>query len=273
MAVLPDLDTTQISFIAFWNAIDQGGVSSIDPEDALSDGRINSYTLYDNGWEGSYSLPNISRSVTVRVKSDGWLIAYMDQTEDFTLDTGSPPHGPWDILNDWTDYQTGSGSLSAISDLQTNNLERCIQSLYSNLGNSESITYNSSDVDLYDYLYNSAGEYVLYSSTLSAYSYENKSDTQAFLYSSKTIHHGVIVGAGYRENKCNVDIDWDPSGNNVAVIDTISSGGGDGFGTYDTTADIGTADTEHETYLQADSNFHPNVAGLQVNHLIWSSDA
>lgn len=143
MSDLPDLDTSQISFIAYWNAIDDGGVSSIDPEDVIADGNINEYTLYDNGVHiDRYSIG--PREIEARIKSDGWIIAYLDRTNNPATNTSPPPSGPWDIISDWETRSVNSGQ---------NKLSRAIDGLQSEFTNASQITFSYSDVGLYNYEY------------------------------------------------------------------------------------------------------------------------
>jgi hypothetical protein len=190
MATLPDLDTSNISYIAYWNAIDQGGIGSIDPEEVLSDGNINSYTLYDNGIQiDSYSTPT-GRNIQARVKTDGWIVAYLDRTENYGTLSGSVQRGWWDFANDWTDALN-------LSSFTNNTLERAIYSLHSQLSNSGSITYNTSDVALYNYEYPDAT-----ATTGMAMKTENdNSKTSGFSYtSSTTIYAGAAVATAYNNN-------------------------------------------------------------------------
>lgn len=162
MADLPDIDTSGIAFFAYWNAIDQGGVGSIDPSECLTDGSINSYTTYDNGVQiDSYSQsPN--RTIKARVKNDGWIVAWMERTTiDLAVNTTSTPDGPWDVAQNVHSINNG--------DVQNNHLERTINSLVSNLSNSGSMTYNTGDVGLYNYEYPSASNTSTFSYTATDY--------------------------------------------------------------------------------------------------------
>lgn len=152
MADLPDLDTSEVSFIAYWNAIDQGGVSNIDPSEATS--ATNSYTLYDNGFEGEIDVHSY-RSGKCRVKEDGWIIVWIDRTETFdqyrNVQAGDDyPAGPWDFL----------GDITATSDPMDvgaqNSLERTVNNLRTELSNSGNMAYSSSDVGLYNYQHTGA---------------------------------------------------------------------------------------------------------------------
>lgn len=146
MSDLPDLDTSQVSYISYWNVIDDGGVSSFDPSDVLTDGNIQEYTLYDNGIHiDRYSTG--WREIQARVKSDGWFIAYLDRTND----PENEEIGPWEILD-----------LSSNPDPSRLATETTIQSLQSNLSNSGNVTFNYSDVSLYNYEYPDASNLTIF---------------------------------------------------------------------------------------------------------------
>lgn len=149
MSNLPDIDTTTTGFIAFWNAIDQGGVSQINPETATSANGVQNYTTYDNGVEGDYQIAS-GRIVKFRVKNDGWIVVYMDRTEDYgqTQQSEGNIRGPWDVIDDWS-YHPNSNTASD----DGRALHRAINALQSNLDNSGSITFNMADVGLYNYAY------------------------------------------------------------------------------------------------------------------------
>lgn len=199
MTDLPDLDTTNIGYIAYWNAIDDGGVGSIDPEEVLSSDRIEEYTLYDNGIhidkyrmevsQNSSGQDNWDQSrervVEARIKTDGWIIVYLDGTED----TGSIT-GPFDIHKDWS--YLDSNNSAEVSPLT---LERAIDRLASELDNYGSMTVNYSDMGLYNYDYESAT-----ATTLMAW--EDYSDTSnpsgEFSYTSGTTIHAAYAYGSVR---------------------------------------------------------------------------
>ena len=191
MSTLPDLPTSEISYVAYWNAIDQGGVSSIDPEEVLSDGSINSYTLYDNGIQiEDYSTTN-NPHLKARVKTDGWVIAWLDRTEEYQTDTTSPPSGYWDIINGWQDYN----SASTFTD---NILERTINSLRIQLSNSSGMSYSTGDVSLYNYEYPNATATT--GMSLKSVSGENTIQGGFSFTSSTTIKAAAAVATGWHDN-------------------------------------------------------------------------
>lgn len=179
MSTLPDITTSNVGYIAYWNALNHG-VGSINASDVLSDGNIQSYTLYDNGFTAQYS--GITRTFTVRVKQDGWFVAYIDRTNQYNAQASSQQNGYWDILNDWTNTGTN------ISTFPNNVLERSIHSLQSQLSNSGSITYNSSDVGLYNYQYTSATTSTQFGSTynIGPTRHSNPDHYSGLLYTANT---------------------------------------------------------------------------------------
>jgi len=209
MADLPNINTSNIGFIAYWSAINDGGVSSINASEALSDPNIQSYTLYDNGWEAVYSSTT-GRNITVRVKQDGWFVAYIDRTNTFTQSASSKPNGYYDIINNWTN------SGSNISAFPVNTLERAIHSLQGGLSNSGSITYNSSDVGLYNYGYPST------STVTEMGTQTGGSATSGFIYTSGvTLLYvsGQAVGGNVSFEGTTIENNGNPSS-----LDILSSG-------------------------------------------------
>lgn len=252
MAELPDINTSEVSFIAFWNAIDSGGVSSIEPEDALTDGSIQNYTLYDNGWEGDYSLEN-GRTAKVRIKSDGWLVAYLDRTEYYDQSASRPDvNGPWDAF-EWN----VSGDTF---DITNNSLERAIASLQGQLSNSGDIGYVSGDVGLYDYSRSDYTGWAVYTTYLSG-----STKTYGLLHTGVTIEDAVLLGSADSGFDSSAHIDWDPNDTSVRIC---SSGNIGVLNTTQSQTDILASDTEHETYVNARQD--TNTQGsAQATHLIW----
>lgn len=245
MSTLPDLDTSNISFIAFWNAINDGEVSSIDPEEALSDGSIEEYTLYDNGWEGLYSLSN--RVITVRVKSDGWFVAYIDRTDNYAQDRDmsiTAVSGHYDVLNGLN------------SSLDNNGLESSIESLQAEL--SVGTFFQATDVGLYYYPAPATNITRLYS-------YDGSSGgTHGFLYSSADLHYAVAMGhadATYKNNGLISEVDFE--GTTIA----ISSDFNDGYGVLDISGMV-SPETEYSINVSPDQgNYASNWAEVL---LVWS---
>lgn len=266
MADLPDLDTTDKTFTAFWNALDYG-VTSIDPEEALSAGKITEYTLYDNGWEGKYSNES-GLDLGIRVKSDGWFVAYLFDTEQTATDTSNlgDLYGIWDILPDWHQFNAQSG-------LTENTLERAIQSLASELSNWGDIIYNPADVGLYDYSHPDAGEYVVVSG-----SYSGGTTTSAYTYSDKNIHEALVVSSATNDEGTSgavLQAIFDPNaitGASPVVLfdesDTIATK----YGVAYVTSRVQDAGVEYESsYGAADAIGYEDDCGY--TNLIWASDA
>jgi len=191
MATLPDINTSNVGMISYWNAINSGGVSSINASDCLADGNISSYTLYDNGFVANYDITydtyfgnSTTRTVTARVKQDGWFVVYMDRTNNYQQSQSVPTrlNGYWDVIDSWTNVESPSNAFPQ------SKLERAIHSLQSNLSNSGSVTYNQSDVDMYNYEFTSATNTTMMSArsggdTLATYGSIYTSGTNVLFYS------------------------------------------------------------------------------------------
>jgi len=210
---LPDIETGKVSFIAYFNAIDQGGVQSIDPEEVTSAAGVQSTTLYDNGVQGTIDMTPHSNGFSnaygaveadFRVKSDGWIVAYLPRGEQFgqevdtdhddTVDTdpGYPVSrlsGWWRYAPQWMaagqyDYSASVFRNQDTADGQNHGLARVIDALRQELSNSGSITYSVSDVGLYNYETEASA-----STVLSAESHSNNGYTDepyGFSYTSST---------------------------------------------------------------------------------------
>ena len=117
MATLPDLDPANLRHIAFYNYKEEQGLddSGWSPSDFTAPGRVEEFTLYDNGVEGSYLIGEAFRDregkggpnvyINYRVKDDGWIIAYVDNNDDYygqtsfgsdsVVDTNAPAVGAY----------------------------------------------------------------------------------------------------------------------------------------------------------------------------------
>jgi hypothetical protein len=210
---LPALDTSDISFIAWWNAFDHG-VSSIDPQDTT--GVFAASESYSNGVQGTVEVgftAQSSRLFNARVKDDGYIIAWLDRSRG-TVDTrlspgGSDYQGPWDILNDWTD--------DVSDNLTQHNAERVINRLYSSLSNSGSITYNPSDVALYNYEFPDATNFDFVTQG------DRNWNGSFTIGSSVTLYRGFLAGAVADSQSETSSLTWEPGDENVEIAN-VSNG-------------------------------------------------
>jgi hypothetical protein len=229
MSDLPNLDTSQISFIGYFNAIDQGGVNDIDPTEVTNHGNVQSYTLYDNGVQGVYNTAT-GRDCAFRVKEDGWFVAWFNRYENFNNGQNENPddlRGPWDLLNDWRAFRDAD-------DITANSLERAINALKNELSNSSSVSYSASDVGLYDYRYSSAAGIT----ALSQADARDANLSPGLQYTSgTTVHWGAATGVVHTADNYNgpgdvnfeaTDITYNDSGEwdakRYGSIDLISRG-------------------------------------------------
>ncbi|MCU4926646.1 hypothetical protein OB905_11745 [Halobacteria archaeon AArc-dxtr1] len=141
---LPDLDTDPIGWIAYWNALDDGEATEIDaPRIANEVGGLSGFNSAANGFDGEYTLSRAwSDSVTiyVRVKTDGWILAWFDNDENFGRDP-SQPRGLPDVFGDWSDPYNEP-------DLVENGLSQVIEEIAEEIDDAE---FSHEDVGLYNY--------------------------------------------------------------------------------------------------------------------------
>jgi len=153
MSDIPDLDTTSVGYIAYWNALDHG-IPDIDPIEVTSSGNVGSYTVYDNGVTGDYQLLT-GRTASFRVKEDGWMVVYIDDTESLGQGTGnqSDRYGQFSVANDWSFVNNEKQEYidAPAVTISNNTLSAAIYDLSQELSNSGSLNFNHSDVGLYNY--------------------------------------------------------------------------------------------------------------------------
>lgn len=154
MATLPDLTTSNVSFVGYFNTIEQGGGSTdLDPETALTYSDIDSYTLYDNGFDANVSFDG-GLPLNVRLKTDGWCVAYLPRGNTYT---GYNNHSQWTDLAP-SEYQvmttrTTFGYRTNIHSDDITLLSKTIQNTINELDSSGTITFNHTDVGIYNYAY------------------------------------------------------------------------------------------------------------------------
>jgi len=200
---LPDLEPTDIGIIAFWNALDHWlgtGEKSIDPIDCAS--VLDSYDVYDNGIQGWKALGS-GRHINARVKSDGWMIAWIDRTNSFaypsksTDNFGATAHkGYYDILWNWI---TGGN----ISSTKTT-LSHLISLLYNALSNKDDFGYVDEDVGHYCYEYPDANVLTLTDIYTYVYGccYKTSSKTGYIQYTGgTTLYYAAVTAYTSATNK------------------------------------------------------------------------
>lgn len=196
MADLDDLVTTNIGMIAFWNALDHRvapGSGDVDPTDCIA--IFDSYVVYDNGIEG-YKGIGSGRYFHARVKTDGWIISWIDRSNTFgypikpAADFGESGYkGYYDILYNWM-------SLNANISASQTTLCYLIDALYTALSNAADFTFEDAAVGHYCY------EYPLSSSlSLIDISVNGADQEGTFQYTSGTnIYYGAVAGSTQSSN-------------------------------------------------------------------------
>lgn len=266
MSTLPDLDTANISFIAFWNAIEDGGVPAIDPEEAVSANGVESVDTYDNGWEGDYAIPG-GRNARVRVKKDGWIVAYMGRDRNYGLagsteTAASDFYGPFQVMGDWTTPAT-------LASIEQNSLERAINNLWTALSVSADGTYSSQAVGLFNFEYPTATAITVFSDVSGTG--DPGTASGSFMFTDPTTLHVVDAVANV-----STDGGLSPDRHATVTFDTVTmiDTGSDAqyhraFATVDGLGDMIVTDPETDYQLTAnvvnqDASRGGNISALAV---------
>jgi hypothetical protein len=129
---LPDLDTDTVGWISYWNHLDNGA-DDIDPFAAES--ALTNPESYSNGVQGLYDWNG--ENWRVRVKSDGWIIAFLDAGEPVVKESAY-----WST-NNLSPADSGAGA-------------RVILQIRDELPNTGASTFNVGDVARHNYEYGDA---------------------------------------------------------------------------------------------------------------------
>lgn len=218
---LPELDTSQISWIGYWNFLDNGG-TSIDPLEAAS--AMNSYEEYTNGIQGvvtlGYNQVSPNPQIGARVKDDGWIVAWMDRKTNEVNDApaGTDVRGVHQYIYDWS---SGGGN----KDIDSNNaLAQVIDNLKSSLSNGSAASVNYGDVGVYNYMAEGATTMTLltYSRGAGDYGSGNMSITPG---SGTTLHFGWITASSGGAYGSGAPIYWARDQENIKICDDEESVG------------------------------------------------
>lgn len=194
MATLPDIDTSNVSFIAYYNILEaQDGYDSWDPSEVASYGGVSSTTTYDNGLTGSVGIPGGIRTASFRAKDDGWIAVYMTgRVEERTKTDLSQPKGEWDFL--YNTEQTNRGAQR--TSMNPDGLTRVINGMYNQttISGYADTSFSAGDVGVYNYWHK--GTNVSHGSinANSTGGFDDDSSTASWSYDSGT---NIVYGAAY----------------------------------------------------------------------------
>lgn len=154
MAEMPDLDTNEAGFTAYYNILDNNpDVGTMDADSALDYGSLQSYTLYDNGWTGT-AASEIESDWNIRLKNDGWLVLWLDRRSQGFGTHQSDKSGFF-----------GRGAIAKWHDRTSptnNKIADHINGITSALDSSADIFYNGGDESWWDYEFTNATEMGVY---------------------------------------------------------------------------------------------------------------
>lgn len=252
MGDLPDLDTSKVGYIAYWNAGSDGDMNldNFDPEEMLSANRLVSYTTYDNGWEGTVQLGDPSQTsqenwnqpkAQIRAKTDGWIVCYIDRTNNYerlkddTYGDMSNFQGYW-RLHEGFEQEYSPASIDA--DAFARAINHVIQEL-------TSLTWNYSDVGLYNYDHSSATN----TTGMSGYG-SSETSPRLVVASGTTIHYSAATGCVTKPSS-GLAVHWE----GITLADGADSSDEADFGSYD----IGslTEGTEYGHDVDDNGRFNP----------------
>lgn len=265
MATLPDIDTSQVSFIGYWNAIEQGGVDEAnwDPMDTSSYSNVQTVESYDNGIQGDVTLPNNGRTARYRVKTDGWVVAWIDRTEDTILNVSSPSHpfGPWDVTY-WTPHNPGE--VSTLGDV--------IIGLFGATGISGvAITPPEGNVSHFNYMTPNASGF-----TVLSLAEKNDNDTENRLIEGSfswmgTKHYHAITGEVYTESDYEGESYSRVGGQNYSQTDIARAPQKEGRSGAILAKDISfSTDSGVESAVSIGTAYHVNSYAHNNQVIVWS---
>jgi len=146
MTTLPDLNPATAGHVAFYNLIEQGGLAkeNLTYSDVTDNQNVTGYDTYDNGIILNYATPSGYESVTIRLKTDGWVVV----TSGWD---GSPSNSVCgaDLVYDPEKYY--------FTTLTDNVLTRTMVDIMSELpdwGFVESNGFTKADIGLFEFVYN-----------------------------------------------------------------------------------------------------------------------
>jgi len=254
MGTLPDLDTDKVGWIAYWNARDDGDVDPMNAEDVLEEEDIISYELYDNGVILEYEHPaqggqeHSDDTITVRVKNDGWIVAYVDSYD--------PDDDPL-LITDRNNFEEDV-------DIYENELALAIESTASNLDQWDSDNFEFTDVGLFNYDYPDVEEYTLLSEQNGSWD----SSTHGFLFTENTdiVQSWLSFGAWNTNtgNSRSASIDFD--GDEILTAGAVDTEVREHFDANDDLTEDG---YEYITDLNSDTSMEMYVRVL----VLWNDES
>ena len=231
MATLPDVDTSQVGMIVYYNVIDNTTITEVDPTAILDSSKILSYQQYDNGIRGAADLGlGSDRFATFHVKSDGWISVWVDRSEKYGSDEKS--ENLYDIVDLYkpVPIDGGVGGFDSTNGAGIS----IIQSFFSQIDAAadNNGTFNAGDVSWYCYKYPNATTLNMIEENVS---YNSRSDIE-LSYTDTVNNYSVLLGGYGFLSSDNYGTDfrfegttyWDSGNNNNytawSLIDAWESG-------------------------------------------------
>jgi hypothetical protein len=154
MAVLPDIDTSNVGLMAYYNILDETVTNDFNPVDAISAPGVLSYEQFDNGIKGKYDIGRGEfRAANYRVKSDGWVVVWINRERNYVTDTRDS-----DKLKLLTDLLTNPEELPITGSFNDTEGVTVISELFNEINQETdaNASFDSNDVSWYSYEFDSA---------------------------------------------------------------------------------------------------------------------
>lgn len=281
MADLPDLNKSNVGWIAYYNVVDNTDLSQSDLTDGtiqengdgpaetetmISDQNDENIDFYDNGVIVTYN--GRTRTVTVRFKTDGWITAHMDRNRSQGTKQESSPdslNGVADIV-DWKDNVAWRSDITNASEssLVNNTLERAINTALNQMSNySVDIKdkYDPNDVELYNYEFDTNNATVLSDARTGG---EN-TYTFEFQYTDSTEVQHVSVAVSHSANQRSAVI---KTGSDVVLTNPSQEGE---WAVYDATSKFNSLSSGEPFTIQVALDFNNEFREYSLHVVVvWS---
>lgn len=237
MATLPDLPTSRVGVVAYYNLSDNGSIS-YDLQNLTELGSVGSYQQYDNGVIGTYEIDfslRSSRFLNFRAKTDGWVVVWIDDEESFygfADANNSYNRNIIDFFGDWPgDGINSLGNyhcIDVVGDLAT--------------AADSSLNFSNEDVSIYSYSYPDSTNIVTFGSS-------DAGGDKTFSYTS-TIDRKFEVLCGGKEDNFQDDIFFQgqkvvgTDGANIASVNLLNGLTPDSGVNYTVNVDVNSSTTD-----------------------------
>jgi hypothetical protein len=156
MSDVPELDTTSISWFAYYDVVSETDATQIYPQDMTNADSVINNEQYDNGSVLTYTADQVGREITIRATKDGPVTAHMNLKENYQKLLNPSVNNPEANINGIHDLFEWNSLGNTVSLTSGCVLERAIREVLQQLRNWSSdlsSDYNASDINYHNYEY------------------------------------------------------------------------------------------------------------------------